>query len=97
MMGKYKKCKKIKNGGFVHFVKNGKVFKYVYDKNLDLISIIEYKADERKIICFSQSGLISKLVGEHNEENIAAAIEAAGRAGIEDRAIGKAVKEFILI
>jgi len=47
-----------------------------------------------KIIYFAKSDLPSKLVGEHNKENIAAAVEVAKLVGVKKAAIEKAVKSF---
>lgn len=47
-----------------------------------------------KIVYFDKSDLPSNLVGEHNKENIAAAILATQRAGIKEKDIAKAVKSF---
>lgn len=47
-----------------------------------------------KVIYFSKSDLASKLVGEHNKENIAAAVEVARILKIKDKTIEKAIKKF---
>ena len=47
-----------------------------------------------KIKFFEKSDLKSKLVGEHNKENIAVAVEAAKLVGIKDGVIVKAIKSF---
>jgi UDP-N-acetylmuramoylalanine--D-glutamate ligase len=46
------------------------------------------------IIYFNKSDLPSKLVGEHNKENIAAAVEVAKIVGVRDEVIKKAVASF---
>jgi len=47
-----------------------------------------------KIIYFKKSELLSKLIGEHNKENIAAAIEVAKIIKIKQEIIKKAVANF---
>ena len=47
-----------------------------------------------KIIYFKKSNLPSKLVGEHNKENIAAAAAVAKIAGVKNEVIKKAVAGF---
>jgi UDP-N-acetylmuramoylalanine--D-glutamate ligase len=47
-----------------------------------------------KIIYFGKSDLPSKLIGEHNKENVAAAVEAAKIIGIKNEIIKKAVAGF---
>jgi UDP-N-acetylmuramoylalanine--D-glutamate ligase len=47
-----------------------------------------------KVIYFTKSDLPSKLIGEHNEENIAAAVEVAKIVGINNEIIKKAVVNF---
>ena len=47
-----------------------------------------------KIKYFSQSNLLSRLPGEHNKENIAAAALAATAAGVNAAAIAEAVAKF---
>ena len=47
-----------------------------------------------KIIYFTKSDLPSKLIGEHNKENIAAAVEVAKLAGVKNEIIKKAVAGF---
>lgn len=47
-----------------------------------------------KLIYFKKSDLPSKLIGEHNKENIAAAVEVAKIAGVGDAVIKKAVAGF---
>lgn len=46
------------------------------------------------IVYFTKSNLPSKLIGEHNRENIAAAVEAAKLAGARNEIIKKAVAGF---
>ncbi|OGM89836.1 hypothetical protein A3J77_00540, partial [Candidatus Wolfebacteria bacterium RBG_13_41_7] len=47
-----------------------------------------------KRIFFDKSKLVSKLAGEHNKENIAAAVLAAKSAGVANRIIEKVVASF---
>ncbi|MDO8592216.1 MAG: UDP-N-acetylmuramoyl-L-alanine--D-glutamate ligase [bacterium] len=47
-----------------------------------------------QIIYFKKSELPSKLIGEHNKENVAAAVEAAKIVGIKPEVIKKAVANF---
>ncbi|MDD4271636.1 MAG: UDP-N-acetylmuramoyl-L-alanine--D-glutamate ligase [Patescibacteria group bacterium] len=47
-----------------------------------------------KIVYFKKSELPSKLIGEHNKENIAAAVKAAKIVGIKPEVIKKAVVNF---
>ena len=47
-----------------------------------------------KKVYFNKSTLPSQLVGEHNKENIAAAVAVARVAGVKDSAIKKAVANF---
>jgi UDP-N-acetylmuramoylalanine--D-glutamate ligase len=54
-------------------------------RNINLPARIKY---------FSKSNLPSRLVGEHNKENIAAAIEVAKIAGVKEEVIIAAIKSF---
>ena len=47
-----------------------------------------------KIIYFNKSDLPSKLIGEHNKENVAAAVEVAKIVGVKPEIIKKAVAGF---
>jgi len=47
-----------------------------------------------KVIYFNKSELVSKLPGEHNKENIAAAVEVAKLLKIKDKDVVRAVKNF---
>jgi UDP-N-acetylmuramoylalanine--D-glutamate ligase len=47
-----------------------------------------------RIKYFSKSNLPSRLVGEHNKENIAAAIEVAKIVGVNEEAVIAAIKSF---
>ncbi|MBU4332130.1 UDP-N-acetylmuramoyl-L-alanine--D-glutamate ligase [Patescibacteria group bacterium] len=47
-----------------------------------------------KVVYFKKSELKSNLIGEHNKENIAAAVEVAKLAGVSQMDIKKAVAEF---
>jgi len=49
---------------------------------------------QSEITYFDKLDLTSKLVGEHNKENIAAAVLALKLAGIKDEEIGKAIASF---
>jgi UDP-N-acetylmuramoylalanine--D-glutamate ligase len=62
----------------------------IINKNLRLKEI-ELK---NKIKYFAKSDLPSRLIGEHNKENIAAAKAAAKAANIENKIIKKAVNNF---
>ncbi|MBU4257434.1 UDP-N-acetylmuramoyl-L-alanine--D-glutamate ligase [Patescibacteria group bacterium] len=66
-------------------ISNFKIFNFqnLYKKN--------YKS---KIIFFDKSDLPSKLIGEHNRENIAAAVEVAKIVGINSEIIKKAAVSF---
>ncbi|MFH1233798.1 MAG: UDP-N-acetylmuramoyl-L-alanine--D-glutamate ligase [Patescibacteria group bacterium] len=75
------------------------IFKWQNKKDWAIINcqlrITKYKLDtEAKIIYFKKSELPSKLIGEHNKENIAAAVEVAKIIGINKNTIAKAVKNF---
>ncbi len=52
------------------------------------------KLGSGKKIYFTKSDIESRLVGEHNKENIAAAAEAAKAIGIREAVIKKGVKKF---
>lgn len=54
----------------------------------------QLKKIKSKIIYFTKSNLPSGLIGEHNKENIAAAVEVAKIIGIKNEIIKKAVKKF---
>ncbi len=47
-----------------------------------------------KIVYFTKSDLPTRLAGEHNKENIAAAVEVAKLVGVKKGVIEKAVKSF---
>jgi len=51
------------------------------------------KIDSKKIY-FKKSELLSKLIGEHNKENVAAAVAVAKIVGIKSKTIKKAVANF---
>ena len=55
---------------------------------------LNFKKLKSKIIYFGKSDLPSKLIGEHNKENIAAAVEVAKIIGIKNEIIRKAVAGF---
>jgi len=57
------------------------------------IPISNYKVRSKKIY-FNKSELPSKLIGEHNKENIAAAVEVAKIIGIKSEDVKKAVANF---
>ncbi|MFH1772746.1 MAG: UDP-N-acetylmuramoyl-L-alanine--D-glutamate ligase [Patescibacteria group bacterium] len=59
------------------------------------LQILNFKLNTKaKIIYFKKSELCSQLIGEHNKENIAAAIEVAKIIGLNKNIIIKAVKNF---
>ena len=58
------------------------------------LEIGNWKLGKGKIIKFGKSELESELIGEHNKENIAAAVETAKIIGINNEIIKKAVKNF---
>ncbi len=64
----------------------------ILNKNLEL-RIKNYELRGKKIF-FTKSELPSNLIGEHNKENIAAAVEVAKIVGIKEAIIKKAVAEF---
>lgn len=57
-------------------------------------SRIKNQGLKSKIIYFNKSNLISKLIGEHNKENIAAAVEVAKIIKIKKSVIQKVVANF---
>ncbi len=65
--------------------------KAIVNKKLDNRS---WKLGDSKKIYFTKFDLPSKLVGEHNKENVAAAVKVAKVIGIKDVIIKKAIKEF---
>ncbi len=56
--------------------------------------ISNFKFPVSKIIYFTKSDLASKLLGEHNKENIAAAVAVAKVARIKNEIVKKAVAKF---
>ncbi|MDD5291206.1 MAG: UDP-N-acetylmuramoyl-L-alanine--D-glutamate ligase [Patescibacteria group bacterium] len=75
------------------------IFKYqkMDDKliaNNKLNKIIKNYHLKSKVIYFSKSNLASQLLGEHNKENIAAALAVVKSIGIKEGAIAKAVAGF---
>jgi UDP-N-acetylmuramoylalanine--D-glutamate ligase len=52
------------------------------------------KGQRSKVVVFGKSDLTSRLVGEHNKENIAAAVEVAKILKIRKEFVEKAVKNF---
>jgi UDP-N-acetylmuramoylalanine--D-glutamate ligase len=70
------------------FVVNSKI------KNQNVKLQFKIKKLRGKKIFFTKSELPSKLIGEHNKENIAAAVAVAKVVGIKDSVIAKAVKNF---
>ncbi|MCK4554874.1 hypothetical protein KAU19_08040 [Candidatus Parcubacteria bacterium] len=78
---------KAKSNIYMHQKKNDKL---VISYKL-LVKNIKTKA---KIIKFRKSDLPSKLIGEHNKENIAAAVEVVSLAGVKNETIKKAVAGF---
>ena len=73
---------------------------YLYEERLkkkkkkNFLAFLLLTYCKSKIKYFAKSELASKLVGEHNKENIAAAVEAAKLIGIKEKAIAAAVKGF---
>jgi UDP-N-acetylmuramoylalanine--D-glutamate ligase len=47
-----------------------------------------------KVVFYDKSDLSSKLIGEHNKENVAAVVEVANILKIKKEAVAKAVKKF---
>jgi len=47
-----------------------------------------------KKIFFTKSDLLSRLIGEHNKQNIAAAVEVAKIIGVKDGIIARTIKNF---
>ncbi|MFA6550906.1 MAG: UDP-N-acetylmuramoyl-L-alanine--D-glutamate ligase [Patescibacteria group bacterium] len=62
--------------------------------NETLKNKIETADVKGKIIYFAKSNLPTKLIGEHNKRNIAAAILAAQAAGVSQNIIEQSVKKF---
>jgi len=75
------------------------IFKH-QNKDGRLIANPELRANISKIsfrdasLFFTKSGLPSRLIGEHNKENIGAAEIAASLAGLSKRTVEKAVSKF---
>lgn len=72
---------------------------FAYQKKGDLAVVNEklktkIQDTKSKIIYFDKSNLKSRLVGEHNKENIAAAVEVARAVGIKKDIIIRAVRSF---
>ncbi len=74
--------------------KNAKMNIVKYQKRGDYAVVNKKINSKSKVILFNKSKLPSKLVGEHNKENIAAAVEVAKIVGVKKSAIEKAVKNF---
>ena len=64
----------------------------ILSKNLEVRSK-KYKL-KSKVIFFDKSDLPSKLIGEHNKENIAAAVKVAKLVGVKQNVIKDAVANF---
>lgn len=70
------------------------------DRNCYLVINEKLKSKKEKIkhkgktVYFSRSELLSKLKGEHNKENIAAAVKVAAILNINNEVVKKAVKDF---
>lgn len=62
--------------------------------NPKLESRLKRQKPKCKIIYFGKSDLPSKLIGEHNKENIAAAVEVAKLLNLKKEAVAKAVVKF---
>lgn len=74
---------------FIHQDKQGKL---VVNKKLEN-KVFNLGSDDR-VIYFEKSDLISGLVGEHNKENIAAAVEVARILRIKKEVVAATVKKF---
>ena len=59
-----------------------------------LQEMVALSGAKSKVIYFAKSNLPTKLIGEHNKRNIAAAILAAQAAGVNQKIIGQSVKKF---
>ncbi len=64
------------------------------DKPMFFLKIKENKPGKGKRVYFSKSTLASKLIGNYNKENIAAAVEVAKIIGIKTVQIRRAVAKF---
>ena len=62
--------------------------------NEKLRSKISSTVFQSKVIYFEKSEMPSKLVGEHNKENIAAAVTVGKIVGVEEEIIKKAIRNF---
>jgi UDP-N-acetylmuramoylalanine--D-glutamate ligase len=67
---------------------------HVFIINSKLKTKIQKEKLRGKIVYFGKSNLSSKLPGEHNKENIAAATEVARIVGISEQSIAHTVKNF---
>ncbi|MEK7068030.1 MAG: UDP-N-acetylmuramoyl-L-alanine--D-glutamate ligase [Patescibacteria group bacterium] len=59
-----------------------------------LKEMITMSGAKGRVIYFAKSSLPTKLIGEHNKRNVAAAILAAQAAGVSQKTIAAAVKKF---
>lgn len=66
---------------------------FVYNPKNKLV-VKWLKNIKSKAVVFSKEKLESKLIGEHNEDNIALAVSVAKELGIADEVIKRAVAEF---
>ncbi len=66
----------------------------IFIANEKLKSKIRKEKLKSKILYFAKSNLVSLLPGEHNKENIAAAVLVAKELDISDIVIAKAIKSF---
>jgi UDP-N-acetylmuramoylalanine--D-glutamate ligase len=80
---------KSKSNIFKHQNKNGYLI-----VNQKMKAKISKAGSKGKLLYFTKSDLPSKLVGEHNKENVAAAEIAASLAGIKKEAVKKAIAKF---
>lgn len=72
---------------------------FIHQKKNDYLVVNNQIKDKKcktlgKIIKFIKSDLVSKLPGEHNKENIAAAVEVAELLKITNKDVARAVKNF---
>lgn len=66
----------------------------ILNSKLKILNSKQISNFKSKIIYFTKSELPSRLIGEHNKENVAAAVEVAKIIGIKKHIIEKVVKNF---
>lgn len=69
-------------------------FQFSSLKQFSIHRLADKSRIKSKVVYFKKSELPSQLVGEHNKENIAAAVEAAKIIGIKNEVIIKTVADF---